>query len=97
MIQYQRMSKMFTKCSEIRAYNTRAGNAGNYVTAKIRTGKGKQAFQQTSPKVWNELPDFIRRSQSTKSFQVKTKKSILDRDFFLFHLVYTFYFILLTF
>ena len=98
MIQYQRMSKMFTKCSEIHAYNTRAANASNYVnTTKIRTGKGKQAFQQTSPKVWNELPDFIRRSQSIKSFQVITKKPILDRDFFLFYLVYTFYFILLTF
>ena len=74
------VKNMLTKCSEIHAYNTRAADAGNYVTTKIRTEKGKQAFQQTGPKVWNKLPDFIRRSQSIKSFQEKTKTFILDRD-----------------
>ena len=43
---------------EIHAYNTWAANAGNYVTTKIRTEKGRQAFQQTGPKVWNQLPYF---------------------------------------
>ena len=64
------VKKMFTKCSGIYAYNTRAANVGNYATTKIRTEKVKQAFQQTGPKVWNKLPDFIRRSQSVESFQV---------------------------
>ena len=40
------VKNMFTKCSEIHAYNTRAANAGNYATTKIRTEKGRQAFQQ---------------------------------------------------
>ena len=73
------IKNMFTNCSEIHAYNTRAANAGNYVIIKIRTEKGKQAFQQTVPKVWNKLPDFI-RSQSIESFQETTKKFISDRD-----------------
>ena len=42
---------------------------------KIRTEKGKQAFQQTGPKAWNELPDLNRSSQSTESFQEKNKKN----------------------
>ena len=58
------IKNMFAKCCEIHAYNTGAANAGNYVTTKIRTEKGKQAFQQTGSKVWNKLLDFIRRSQS---------------------------------
>ena len=45
------VKNMFTKCSEIHAYNTRVANVGNYATTKIRTEKGKQAFQQTGPKV----------------------------------------------
>ena len=39
----------------------------NFVKTKMRIEKGKQTFQQTGPKVWNELPDFIRRSQSRKN------------------------------
>ena len=62
------VKNMFTKCSEIHAYNTRVANVGNYATTKMRTEKRKQAFQQTGPKVWNKLPDFVRRSQSIESF-----------------------------
>ena len=58
------VKNMFTKCSEIHAYNTRAANANNYVATKIRIEEGKQTFQHIGSKVWNELPDFIRRSQS---------------------------------
>ena len=43
------VKNMFTKYSEIHAYNTRAVNVGNYAATKIRTEKGKQAFQQTGP------------------------------------------------
>ena len=57
-------------------YNTRAANVGNYATTKIRTEKGKQAFQQTGPKVWNKLSDFVRRSQSIESFQKKNNEEI---------------------
>ena len=75
------VKNMFTKYSEIDAYyNTRAANAGNDVTTKMRTEKGKQAFQQTGPKIWNEFPDFVRRLQSIESFQEKNEKIILDRD-----------------
>ena len=45
----------FTNCSEIHTYNTRAANAANNVTTKMRPEKGKQAFQQTGAKVQNEL------------------------------------------
>ena len=70
---------MFTKCSEIRAYNTRAMNASNYATTEIRTEKGHKAFNRLVPK-YGKLPDIVRRSQSIESFQEKTKKFILDRD-----------------
>ena len=62
------VKNMFTKCSEIHAYSTRAANVGNYATTQIRTEKGKQVFQQTGPKVWKRLPDIVRRSQSIESF-----------------------------
>ena len=45
------VKNMITKCSEIHAYNTTAANVGNYATTKIKTEKGKQAFQQIGTKV----------------------------------------------
>ena len=58
---------MFTKCSEIHAYNTSAANAGNYVTTKIRTEKGNKPLNRLG-------------SQSIESFQEKNAKFVLDRD-----------------
>ena len=78
---------MFTKCSEIHTYNTRAVNVSNYAATKIRTKKEKQAFQHTGPKVWNKVPDFVRRSQSIESFQEKPKKIILHRNWISFSFV----------
>ena len=40
------VKNMLTKCSEIHAYNTRAADAGNYVTTKIRTEKGNKPFNR---------------------------------------------------
>ena len=41
---------MFTKCSKIHAYITRAANVGNYATTKIRTEKGNKTFNRRFPK-----------------------------------------------
>ena len=32
------------------------------------------------PKIWNKLPNFVRRSQSIEAFQEKDEKVILGRD-----------------
>ena len=42
-----------------------------YVLKKTRTKKGKQAFQNTGVKVWNELPDHIKRAPSIEVFKGK--------------------------
>ena len=65
------VKSMFTKCSEIHAYNTRTTNAGNYVTTKIRTEKGKQALHRlvlkygmnrwTSPEGFSQLKFFKKK------------------------------------
>ena len=47
----EQLSDFFTKCSDTHAYNTRAASGGNYVIVKMRTEKGKQAFQNTGVKV----------------------------------------------
>ena len=44
----------------------------------MRTEKGKQAFQNTGAKVWNELPDHIRRAPSIEIFKEKMRKMILE-------------------
>ena len=72
------VSDFFTKCSDTHAYNTRAASSGNYVIAKMRTEKGKQAFQKTGAKVWNEPPDHIRRAPSIEIFKEKMRKMILE-------------------
>ena len=64
------VKNIFTRCSDIPAHNTKAANAGNYVTTKVRTEKEKQGFKQTGPKVWNELPDC-----AIESFLEKNKKN----------------------
>ena len=64
--------------SDTHASITRAASSGNYVIAKMRTGKGKQAFQNTGEKVWNELPDHIRRALSIEIFKEKMSKMILE-------------------
>ena len=43
------VKNMFTKCSEIHAYNTRAANAGNCAATKI-TEKGRMPFNRLVPK-----------------------------------------------
>ena len=74
----EQLSDLFTKYSDTHAYNTRAASSGNYVIAKMRTEKGKQAFQNTGAKVWNELPDHIRRAPSIETFEEKMRKMILE-------------------
>ena len=74
----EQLSDFFTKYSDTHAYNTRAASSRNYVIPKMRTEKGKQAFQNTGAKVWNELPDHIRRAPSFKIFQEKMRKMILE-------------------
>ena len=74
----EQLSDFFTKCSDTHAYNTRAASSGNYVIAKMRTEKRKQAFQNTGAKVWNELPDHIRRAPSIEIFKEKMRKMILE-------------------
>ena len=48
------------------------------VIAKMRTEKGKQAFQNTGAKVWNELPDHVRRAPLIEFFKEKMRKMILE-------------------
>ena len=54
----------FTKCSSVHSYNTRAAAEGNLVLPRMRTEKGKQAFIESGAKLWNEIPDSVKRSQS---------------------------------
>ena len=68
----------FTKCSSIHSYNTRAAAEGNFVIPKMRTEKGKQAFIVSGAKLWNEIPDSVKRSQSIESFQENYKKYLLE-------------------
>ena len=68
----------FTKCISVHSYNTRAAAEGNFVIPKIRKEKGKQAFIVSGAKLWNEVPDLVKRSQSIESFQEKYKKYLLE-------------------
>ena len=63
----------FTKCSSVHSYNTRAATEGNFVITKMRTEKGRQAFIVSGAKLWNEIPDSVKRSQSIESFQENVK------------------------
>ena len=74
----EQLSDFFTKCSDTHAYNTRPASSGNYVIAKMRTRKGKQAFQNTGAKVWNKLLDHIKGGLSVDIFKEKRKKMILE-------------------
>ena len=74
----KQLSDLFTKYSDTHAYNIRAASSGNYVIEKMRTEKGKQAFQNTGAKVWNELSDHIRRAPSIEIFKEKIRKMILE-------------------
>ena len=74
----EQLSDLFTKYSDTHAYNTRAASSRNYVIAKMRTEKGKQAFQNTAAKLWIELPDHIRRAPSIEIFKGKMRKMILE-------------------
>ena len=53
----------FTKCSSVHSYNTRAAAEGNFVILKMRTEKGKQAFIVSGAKLWNEIPDSVKKFQ----------------------------------
>ena len=44
----------------------------------MRTEKGKQAFIVSGAKLWNEIPDSVKRSQSIESFQENYKKYLLE-------------------
>ena len=68
----------FTKCSSVHSYNTKAAAEGNFVIPKMRTEKGKQAFIVSGAKLWNEIPDSVKSSQSIESFQEKYKKYLLE-------------------
>ena len=70
----QHTKDWFTKCSTIHSYFTRAAVAGNFGIPKIKTEKAKQSFLHSGAKIWNELPDHIKRSQSIESFQNNMKK-----------------------
>ena len=49
----------------------------------MRTEKGKQAFQSTDMKVWNELPDHIKTAPSTDFLRKKElKRMILEEQHF---------------
>ena len=67
----------FTKCSTVHSYSTRAAVAGNFGIPKVKTEKEKQSFLHSGAKIWNELPDHVRRSQSIEIFQNNMKKYLL--------------------
>ena len=78
----QHTKDWFTKCSTVHSYSTRAVVTGNFgipkvKTEKVKTEKAKQSFPHSGAKIWNELPDHVKRSQSIESFQNKLKKYLL--------------------
>ena len=40
---------------------------------KVRTGFGERAFRYSGPKIWNDLPNGVRASESLNSFKQKLK------------------------
>ena len=73
----QHTKDWFTKCSTVHSYSTRASVAGNFGIPKVKTEKAKQSFVHSGAKMWNELPDHVKRSLSIESFQNNMKKYLL--------------------
>ena len=59
----QHTKDWFTKCSTVHSYSTRAAVAENFGIPKVKTEKAKQSFLHSGAKIWNELPDHVKRSQ----------------------------------
>ena len=65
----EQMQELLTKWETMHQYNTRLVNSGNLIFLKMHTSRGKTSFAFSDAKIWNNLPEHLKRSESTESFQ----------------------------
>ena len=69
--------ELFTKCETIHQYNTRPINSGNLILPKMRTSKGQTSFVFLGAQIGKNLPEHLKRVQSTALFQESLKQYML--------------------
>ena len=72
------LKDMFTLVSEISERNTRTFHGNIWLPNEHHSAIHLKSFKLYIPKIWNELPENIKNSESLNIFKSKVKKALLD-------------------
>ena len=67
------MSSLIVSASANQKYNTRFSSSDNFIIPKPNTELYKSSFSYNGPKVWNALPNSIKKSNTVSEFKHKYK------------------------
>ena len=68
---------LFSRTSSIHSYNTRSSTSENFYIKKSRLDVQKDAFSRVGAKIWNEIPNYLKKL-SKKAFKKELKEKLLD-------------------
>ena len=72
----------FDVVSNVYQYGTRQASKGDIFLSQKNTLKyGIRSVQYYGAKCWNDIPDYITRSPSIKSFQQNLRSLLFERDY----------------
>ena len=72
------LADFFTQYHEIRTRNTRVSDLNIYQPDVHISNLHYRSFRFFIPRIWNVLPDDIKKSKTTNTFKVKVKKMLLN-------------------
>ena len=64
----------FTYISDVHSRTTRASSQKVFYLPHHKTNMFRKSFNYQGPKVWNDLPEYIRSSPSVSTFKQSAKK-----------------------
>ena len=68
---------LFSRTSSIHSYNTRSSTSENFYIKKSRLDVQKDAFSRVGAKIWNEIPNYLKKL-SKKAFKKELKEKLLE-------------------
>ena len=72
--------KLFSRTSNSHHYSTRSSTSQNFYTKKCRLDVQKNAFSRDGAKIWNEMPNSLKKKKHIKEDlpEKKLKGALLD-------------------
>jgi len=78
----QYMTSLVTQCSSITSrQNLRSASNGDFIHVRSHLQFGNRAFSIVGPPTWNNLPDCIRRSKTSRQFKSNLKTHLFGLNY----------------